>query len=295
MLNEIKKIIYRNSYILRKNKIQTNNYFNTNQNGGTACIEKHCFSIHDYCLYTKKHSFFSIKGGKTLSVSYNNNIYKFEESEIDDNHFILYSYEENPLDCVSIIISKEYKLVEIHGIGNYKNCLQNTNTNIGTTLLKITLKMLKKYKNKLGINMIILTDNSIKICNKKNIILSKMLILLTGDTWYGKYGFRPYDIQVDSMNDRTNKEYNKNKDIMKKITITEINILKYIELTKKEKIINDVKQILLIKPDMLVTNFLSQFLKEYDKTCKYFIIFYEELFKNLDLTDFYKQSFALKL
>ena len=52
--------------------------------------------------------------------------------------------------------------------------------------------MLKKYKNKLGINMIILTDNSIKICNKKNIILSKMLILLTGDTWYGKYGFKPF-------------------------------------------------------------------------------------------------------
>ena len=97
------------------------------------------------------------------------------------------------------------------------------------------------------------------------------------------------------MNDRTNKEYNKNKEIMKKITITEINILKYIELTKKEKIINDVKKILLIKPDMLVTNFLSQFLKEYDTTCKYFIIFYEELFKNLNLTDFYKQSFALKL
>ena len=46
---------------------------------------------------------------------------------------------------------------------------------------------------------------------------------------------------------------------------------------------------------MLVTNFLSQFLKEYDKTCKYFFIFYEKLFKDLDLTDFYKQSFALKL
>lgn len=44
---------------------------------------------------------------------------------------------------------------------------------------------------------------------------------------------------------------------------------------------------------MLVTNFLSQFIKKYDKTCKYFIIFYEELFK--DLTDFYKQLFALKL
>ena len=64
-------------------------------------------------------------------------------------------------------------------------------------------------------------------------------------------------IQVNSINDRTNKEYNKNKEIIKKITITQINILKYIELTKKEKIINDIKKILLIKPDMLVTDFLS--------------------------------------
>ena len=46
---------------------------------------------------------------------------------------------------------------------------------------------------------------------------------------------------------------------------------------------------------MLVTNFLSQFLKEYDTTCKYFIMFYEDLFKDLDLTNFYKQSFALSL
>lgn len=46
---------------------------------------------------------------------------------------------------------------------------------------------------------------------------------------------------------------------------------------------------------MLVTDFLSQFLKKYNKTCKYFFIFYEKLFKDLNLIDFYKQSFALYL
>lgn len=268
MLKEIKKIIFRSSYILRKNKIRTIDFFKDMNNN-------------------------LIGGGKTLSVSYNDSIYKFEESEIDDNHFILYSYEENPLDCVSIIISKEDKLAEIHGIGNYQKCLQTSNTNIGSTLLKITIKMLKKYKDKLGVNMITLTDNSIKNCGKENIILSKMLILLGGNTWYGKYGFRPYDIQVKSMNKRTNKEYDKNKEIMKSITITQVNILKYIKITKKERIILDVKKLLLVEPNMLVTDFLSQFLKDYDKTCKYFSMFYEELFKDLELTDFYRQSFAL--
>jgi len=266
MLNKIKKIIYHSSYILRKNKIKTKDFFKNNN---------------------------LIGGGKTLSVSYDNIVYKFEESEIDDNHFILYSNEENPLDCVSIIISKKDKLAEIHGISNYDKCLQNSNTNVGSTLLKLTIKMLKKYKDKFGISMCTLTDNSIKKCGKKNIILSKMLILLGGDTWYGKYGFRPYDIQVKSMNKRTNKEYEKNKEVIKKITITDINIIKYIEMTKKDRLIKDVKKLLLVEPNMLVTNFLYQFLKDYDKTCKYFSMFYEELFKDLGLTDFYRHSFAL--
>jgi hypothetical protein len=273
MLKEIKKIIFRSSYILRKNEIRHNDFFKDTKNnliGG---------------------------GNKILSINYNDNIYNFEESEIDDNHFILYSYEENPLDCVSIIISKEDKIAEIHGIGNYEKCLQNSNTNIGSTLLKITIKMLKKYKDKLGINMITLTDNSIKNCKKNNIILSKMLILLTGDTWYGKYGFRPYDIQVKSINDMMNNKYNKNRKIMSKITIKEANILKHISraLAQREEIVEDIKKLLAVQPNMLVTDFLTQFLKNYDKTCKYFSLFYEDLFEDLQLTDFYKQSFAMKL
>jgi len=43
--------------------------------------------------------------------------------------------------------------------------------------------MLQKYKDKFNIDKIILTDNSIKKCGNKNIILSSMLILLTGNSW----------------------------------------------------------------------------------------------------------------
>jgi hypothetical protein len=44
---------------------------------------------------------------------------------------------------------------------------------------------------------------------------------------------------------------------------------------------------------MLLTDFLNQFLKDYDKTCQYFELFYEDLFDDLGLTSFYKQSFVL--
>lgn len=38
-------------------------------------------------------------------------------------------------------------------------------------------------KDRFNIDKIILTDNSIKKCGNKNIILSTMLILLTGNNW----------------------------------------------------------------------------------------------------------------
>ena len=57
-----------------------------------------------------------------------------------------------------------------------------------------------------------------------------MLILLSGDTWYGKYGFRPYKDNYDI------NRYEKNIEIMNNITISDANILKYIKLTKKEDI-----------------------------------------------------------
>jgi hypothetical protein len=94
---------------------------------------------------------------------------------------------------------------------------------------------------------------------------------------------------------------------MSTITITEANIIKYIELTKKERIIEDVKKLINLHPNMLLTDFLNQFLKDYDKTCiaqraymfpsgtKYFELFYEDLFDDLGLTTFYKQSFVLFL
>lgn len=79
-----------------------------------------------------------------------------------------------------------------------------------------------------NIDKIILTDNSIKKCGNKNIILSTMLILLTENTWQKKksqifyltwYGFRPYDNIKDKLNKRMNIKYEHNQNIMKSITI----------------------------------------------------------------------------
>ena len=133
-----------------------------------------------------------------IKITYKDFEYQFIKYE-NDEQYILYS-DDKKYNCVSVIVSKEDHVAEIHGIGNYKNCIQHksllekTNLGVGTLLLKITLKMLIKYKNKFGINKISLTDNSKKKCNNNNIILSQMLFLLTGNTWYSKYGFKPREL-----------------------------------------------------------------------------------------------------
>jgi hypothetical protein len=170
MNNKCRLLLFRNSNILKLHKIQARHIFPIlAQKGGT------------------------IKGKIKLTVEYDNIIYTFYESEIDENHYVLYTdyEEENPNACVIIVMSKindtKFYQAEIHGIGNDKSCLHDSKTNIGvgSILLKLTLKMLKKYKDNLNIRHVTLTDNSLKFCKntKDGIKLSLMLTLLTGHTW----------------------------------------------------------------------------------------------------------------
>jgi len=266
----VKKVIYKNSQLVRDNRTQIKTFFN------------------------KEIINSMIGGGEDLTINYKNNEYTYTQLN-DEFYYILYSYDE--FDCVSVIIDKENKVGEIHGIGNFKSCLIDSNTNVGSTLLKITIKMLKKYKDLLEINKIVLTDNSVKKCeaNSEDIKLSHMLILLTGDTWYGKYGFRPINVNTYKHNEILNENYNNNKLIMNKITIKEVNIMKYINMTKDKNVINAVEKILEKNENMLLKDFLQKFLKNYDITCQYFSLFYERLYNDVKLEKFYKLFFGLNI
>jgi hypothetical protein len=264
---EIRRLLYKNSDLFRKNKVKLANILTVTQIGGN----------------------------KRLSVNYNDNKYIFEESNIDENHYILYSLEEE--DCIVVIISKEDKTAEIHSIGNYNTCIRDTNRNIGSNLLKLTLKMLKKYKDKLEINLIILADNSIKKCGNTDINLAFMMTLLTGDTWYGKYSFRPISIENNkyTLDKLLNKAYNKNKKIMEKITISDTELIKYIKKTNNNNLINSIAKIINEYPTMLLKVYLSNLLSNYDKTCDDFSKFYVKLYTKIGLYDLHRKLFGLFL
>jgi len=254
---KLKLFIYRKSELIRRNKTQAR-HFLADQIGGS----------------------------EKLKVTYNEHKYVFEEA-MDKNYYVLYSKEE--FECVAVIIDTENKIAEIHGIGNYKSCLDDINTNVGSTLLKITLKMLQKYKDKLDITKILISDNSLKKCNNENIKLSTMLTLLTGDTWYGKYGFKPIE-------ERLKVKYENNKKIMNTITLKDIDLIKYLKMTKlDEKVIEKSEQYIKKHQLLLVKDYLTKFLKEYDKICEYFYDFYEQLFDDLGLYNFHRQTFELAI
>jgi len=227
-----------------------------------------------------------------LTITYNKHKYIYEET-MDKDHYILFSKDND--DCVIVIISKKEKTAEIHGIGNYQSCLIDTNINVDSILLQMTIKMCKKYKDKFNIEMIILTDNSLKKCHDKNIQLSHMLVLLTGDTWYGKYGFRPimYSNNKYIIDEKLNEKYYKNKHQIDILSISDFDLIKYIKMTKNESMIKATNEIIKQNPQMLLKDYLKNILSDYDKTCKYFNKFYMELYDNLRLYDFHKKIFGL--
>ena len=231
--------------------------------------------------------------GNNLTVTYNDHKYIFEES-VDDDYYILFSKDEKE-ECVMVVISKKEKTAEIHGIGNYKSCIMYTNVNVGSTLLKITMKMIRKYKDRFGIEMIILADNSLKRCHNKNIQLSNMLTLLTGDTWYGKYGFRPIEYSDNNyvIDKHFGELYERNKHTIDTLKISDFDLIKFINLTENEALINATTKIITQYPEMLLKDYLTNILKQYDENCHYFHRFYMKLYDDIGLHDFHRQLFGL--
>ena len=270
MDNKLILFIYRKSELLKFNKTKLIDFikFNSNQKN--------------------KYNNLQIGGNNKLKIEYNNKIYIYDETMHND-YYVLFSKNED--ECVSVIIDKNNNIAEIHGIGNYNSCIDDINTNVRSILLQITIKMIRKYKDKYKINKIILTDNSIKQCqnlqSNKSIKLSMMLTLLTGHTWYGKYGFRP--LEKDLL-----QKYENNINIMNNIKLKDINFIKYLEKTSLTKdMIEESKIYIYNHSSMLLKDYLSKFIKQFDKTCLLFYNFYEDLYIDIKLYNFHRNVFAL--
>ena len=211
-------------------------------------------------------------------------------------HYRLYQ-KNHDVECIHIIISKKYNLCEIHNISYDSDCMPSATMTDkkGSSLMKIALKLIDKIKDKYKLRYIQLTDNSTKICNTKKIKLSIMLTLLTGTTWYGKYGFYPKD-------KRDNIKFIKNKGIIDNIKLNDIPELKkmIIKAHKKSESKLDLEKILknykmALNDNILLKKYLNYFMSNYDKFCILFYYFYEDLYDELKLYDMQGKTFIKKL
>ena len=105
---------------------------------------------------------FLVGGGKKhFTIEYKDHIYTFERLIDDKNKYILYSYDDTNSNCVILVVNKKEKIINISSLGSLEKCYRDE-IDIGSNLLQITLKMIKKYKEYFDINKIIkfYTDTS---------------------------------------------------------------------------------------------------------------------------------------
>lgn len=280
--------------------------------------------ISNFSIYMRENYFLDKsniiqKGGD--KIIYNNNmqiafyVTKDERGKIYTLH--MNNQEENLasrafarrglLECLMFTLSKN--MAEINIINNDQNCksMDDLYTMSGKALLKIALTFIKSVKDKYNIKRIILNDTSKKKCNNKTINLPIFYSLMYGHTWYGKYGFRPYDITHESPDKKMIDVYNKNVKIMDSITLKEIPSLSkyFIEFFKKQnnrlqnkvndKDIINILDTIKKSPNTKLCDFMKSIFKYYDKTCELIYHFYMDLYIDIGCYNFTNQFFYLDI
>ena len=172
---------------------------------------------------------------------------------------------------------KKINIAQIENInGDDPSCMIHEPIKTGTFLLKLTLTFLKEYKNEFNIEWIILSDHSVKICGNKLFRLMKLSTLTDGETWYGKYMFRPIKYTLNNVKyDKYQLEkYEANKRIMSIKLLKDINFKKYFSITANKfpefkLIMDDMLSYIGINQNKLLKDYLRELLDDYKFSCKY--------------------------
>lgn len=198
-----------------------------------------------------------------------------------------------PQIYLHIMIDKATHIAWIQNISYYKNHVKANLEHYGdirfvvsSTLLKLCIRLLKKYKSKYHVKKIVLIDNSTFTClqNREKIPFAMLHTLLYGDTWFGKYGFRPYDAFNNKNDIFLTDKYEQNKKI---VTTT---------LVKKTNIIDDDHQTLDEQnKNLTIDKYFRKTISDFQNSYKLFCRFYKTFYHEMNLYDFTGKSFYLDI
>ena len=203
---------------------------------------------------------------KEIKIEYNKKIeltFKMIENNKGLEIYLSNEIEENKLtennSCIFIQINKNTKTAHIFGVSSSSlhNCFSDPEFILkkpGNFYLDMSIKMLRKYKDKLNINKITLLDNA-KIQPKmgKSYSLSQFKLLTEGITWYEKYGFK--------INKEVKKQHQTNKDIIKNLKTKETNLYQLIKNSNHEKTKVDYKNNILKYLELNQEDYLQESMK----------------------------------
>ena len=235
--------------------------------------------------------------------------YKFkmtlEKTKYDILLNILTFEKDNPKHCALINIERNLHIAYLSNISYFRNCTTPdlVRTKGGSTILQFLLGFLKKNKDVLGINRIVLKDNSIKVCNNcpHNIQLNTMYFLLHHQTWYGKYGFRPFDKIEMKPDIQYTKLYNQNREKISQLKVKDTKLGNYFkeaikEYDKNKNIdLDHMLNIVNLWKDKPLSQVLRVMMKDYDKYCCIFGYIQKMLYIDLNLQNFYGFDFYLDI
>ncbi len=256
--------------------------------------------------------YFSQSGGaKVKKLKYKHDSYTYILYEIKnvDGYDISIRRKndiDNPQSCLHILINTELRLAYIQNISYYKDCVDTglEHPGGGSKLLKMCIQFLKDTVDRYNVKRIQLKDNSMFTCHKNNkkIKMSLMHTLLYGDTWYGKYGFRPYDPYNDVQDKELSEIYEKNIIIVKTTKTKDTNIYNYLydllldnDQSNKEKIKEKIDNYYKKYANNTINVLFRNFLMNFENACAIFSQFYIGFCIGLHIYDFTGESFYLDI
>lgn len=229
-------------------------------------------------------------GGFVYHYTYDGKLYRFNinvEEEDDRTTYAIYNKEE--MVCMMLFIPKKEHYVYIETISSHNGCTASCNpkTKIGTLILLATLDLIKKkLKSMYELKYVQLKDNSLFYCKKtKNTIeFDSVYMLSRGDTWYGKYGFKP--------NGNDLKIYENNQKIVNSVKMKKTKFVQYLNnLLSKEKI----DKIYDMYKEKTIKEFFYDLTKHPDQTCDVIGKIYEDLMRDNGIVRMHGKSYYLLL
>ena len=124
-------------------------------------------------------------------------------------------------------------------------------------------------------------------------------MLCSGDTWYGKYGFKPVDLERETLNLSRYEQYLYNKHILSKTKVKCCDIKQYIigalqsQRTKDE--IKKLKTRLDNYDNKYIIELMSDFFDDYEDKCFIFNDVYWKIRQELKLYDLFEYKYFLVL